>query len=212
MFSNSTTNSTTNQPAENNFDIKYELYKYIIYWKWFVVSVILFLFLAYTFLRYAEVKYKSNIVIIIKQDKERNLASELTPLTGLGLSKNANLIDNQIEILKSRTLIEKTVKRINLNLVYTKSGIVRKTEVYGTDCPIQLKFLNKDLEFYKKDTLIEVNGISEKYFELKNEKGNAVKYEYDKVIDTKIGPIMISKSNIFDFDSPGDYKFIIDVK
>ena len=54
------------------------------------------------------------------------MLSELSAFSDMGIESGLkNNLDNEIEILKSRTLIENTVKKLNLNIsTYIKGNII----------------------------------------------------------------------------------------
>jgi uncharacterized protein involved in exopolysaccharide biosynthesis len=43
------------------------------------------------------------------------MLSEMSAFADLGLSSGLKVMDNEIEILKSRTLVQRVVKKLNLN-------------------------------------------------------------------------------------------------
>ena len=102
---------------EQSINLNELLNKYLIHAKWFVLSVLMCLAIAFVYLRYATPEYSVSATLLIKDDKKGGLMSELSNFSDIGLLGGSNgNVDNEIEILKSRTLVEKTVKDLNLNL------------------------------------------------------------------------------------------------
>jgi len=90
-----------NQSEEIN--IQEIFFKYLSYWKWFIVSLIVCLAIAFIYLRYSTPVYNVSAAVIIKDDKKGgNGTSELAVFEGMGLMGGSNNIDNEIEILKSK--------------------------------------------------------------------------------------------------------------
>src|SRR5690606_20457897 len=111
---------------DDNFNLKDQLSRYLVNYKWFVFSVVVSLFLAFIYLRYSTPEYKVSAVVLIKDDKKGGLASEYANFADLGvLGGGKSNLDNEIEILKSRTLIEKTVLDLELNVSYFNDGRVK---------------------------------------------------------------------------------------
>ncbi|MGB0892411.1 MAG: Wzz/FepE/Etk N-terminal domain-containing protein, partial [Flavobacteriaceae bacterium] len=83
-------------------NLRAELEKYLINWKWFVLGIFISLLGAFLYLRYSTPLYSASATILIKNDKKGGLSDELAAFGDLGIvggsSKN---IDNEIEILKS---------------------------------------------------------------------------------------------------------------
>lgn len=118
--------------SQNDFNIREELDKYLFYWKWFVLSVIIAFVVGYLYLRYSTPVYRASTTILVKDDKKGGLASEFAGLSEIGLFGNSKSnVDNEIEILKSRTLVEKTIKELRLNYVYINQGRVKSAEIYN---------------------------------------------------------------------------------
>ena len=101
---------------ESDFNIREQIEKYLVHWKWFLLSVIVVLGLAFLYLRYSTPLYKATATILVKDDKKGGLASELSVLSDLGVGTSKSNVDNEVEILKSRTLTEKTVNQLHLNI------------------------------------------------------------------------------------------------
>lgn len=184
--------------SEESINLKQLLFNYLRYWKWFLLSVFLFLAIAKLYLRYSIPVYKASATLLIKDEKSGGLSSELSAFKDLDLfgsgSKN---IDDEIEILKSRTLAGKTIIKGEFNIKYIQQGRIKSSDAYGENL-IKIQFSPKDSLFYKKDTLIGVEIISNNQFELfdqdKNSKGKF--YFNQSIKSAKLGEYSVSK-NLF---------------
>jgi len=106
------------------------------YWKWFLLSVVLFLLAGYLYLRYATYAYHVGATIVLKDSKRGGMAnSELSVFEGMGLISSDNNIDNEMEMLQSRNLIESVVKELGLTTRYRIKGKMKDTELYGDRNP-----------------------------------------------------------------------------
>jgi uncharacterized protein involved in exopolysaccharide biosynthesis len=84
------------QDTEENFNIKHQLERYLRHYKWFALSVGVFLIGAFLYLRYATPQYNVVASVLIKDDKKGGLASELgsfADLASLGGVKSN--VDNE---------------------------------------------------------------------------------------------------------------------
>lgn len=116
---------------QNHFNIKEEVEKYLKHWKWFVLGLFLALLSAFLYLRYSIPQYKAVATILVKDDRKGNMASELSAFSDLGMMGNMKSnVDNEIEVVKSRTLIESTIKDLELNISYLSQGRVKWEELY----------------------------------------------------------------------------------
>lgn len=194
---------------ENNVSLRDLLYKYLVHWKWFLLSVFVFLALAKIYLRYSVPIYKSSTSILIKDDKSGGLASELSAFQDIGLfSGPKNRIEDEIEILKSRKLIEKTIKEGEFNINYVEEGRIKSSDVYG-DNPVKISFLDKKERFYKTDTVFSVDIISGSQFDLLNQENNKIgTYNFGQKIHSKrLGDFVVQKNIVFDdYDEPEPFK------
>ncbi|HEY6143557.1 MAG TPA: polysaccharide biosynthesis tyrosine autokinase [Flavobacterium sp.] len=197
-------NSYISEENENeDFNLRDTLERYLNHWKWFVLSVCLCFTIAYVYLRYSIPQYQASTTILVKDEKKGGISSELSAFSdmGLGVGMKSNL-DNEIEILKSRTLIEKTVKKLRLNVLMTINGNVISTEIYK-DTPIEISFIGGDSDVYKNSVSFEFVSLTPNTFELTSESkiGGAPvflkdkkEFRYGEIIATRNGGLIITKS------------------
>src|SRR5690606_7332767 len=118
---------------------------------------------AYMYLRYSTPLYKTTTSIIIKDSKGRGAASELAAFEDIGLisGMNANSIENEIEILRSKRLFRNVVDKLDLHIRYFSEGNIKTTEVY-TGKPFHINVLEEyDEEPFPKSPLtIKINSAS----------------------------------------------------
>ncbi|MEN9907187.1 MAG: hypothetical protein RLZZ540_328 [Bacteroidota bacterium] len=189
---------------ENDFQIKVELDKYLIHWKWFVMTVFVAFVIAFVNLRYTIPEYKASNTILLKDANKGGVLAELSAVSNMGFGRgNSNNVDNEIVILKSRTLVESTVKKMNFNINLIVKGKVVDGEIYN-DAPIKVVFLNKTPDFYQKRMSFLFAKVSTNTFTIKNELSvggeanvivsNKKEFRYGEPIQTKYGDLVISKT------------------
>lgn len=130
-----------NQENETNFlEIAF---KYLKYWKWFVVTIAISLSVGFLYLRYANPIYKADSKIVVKDEKKGSVSSELSAFSDLGLlSGIKNNVDNEVEVINSNTLFENTIQKLHFNIKYFKAGTVRDVELYKKSLPINILLQN----------------------------------------------------------------------
>ena len=75
--------------------------------------------------------YNISASVIIKDDKKGgNSGGNLAALEGLGLVNSVSNIDNEIEILRSKTLVKHVVSELNLYTTYSVKGSFNEVELY----------------------------------------------------------------------------------
>jgi tyrosine-protein kinase Etk/Wzc len=118
---------------------------------------------------------------------------------GSGLKSN---VDNEIEILKSRTLVERTVKKLGLHVVIVEKGNVISTEKYK-NAPIEINFINTTPTFDTEKILLDFEELTPATFALESKLTagetptllNAKKeFRYGEIISTPNGDFIITKS------------------
>ena len=160
------------RPAgDEEINLRDQLDAYLVHWKWFVISVVLCVILALVYLRYATPRYSVSATIMIKDDKKGGITSELSAFQDIGLFGNVtNSVDNEIEVLKSRTLMENVVKKLGLNVSYYTKGNIRTSEAYK-NAPVRINFSLEDSVLYKTDTTFTVRVNSATGYTLLDSEG-----------------------------------------
>ncbi|TDG37695.1 polysaccharide biosynthesis tyrosine autokinase [Pedobacter changchengzhani] len=129
------------------FNLRDLLNKYVYHWPVFVLSVFLFLTAGYLYLRYTQPIYMVTSSLLIKE-KDRSASSDV--LSKLDPSKGSKSLDNEIEILKSRTLMRQVVDRLHLNVTYKNVGKIVNTDAYETR-PVVIIPSKLDSNYYGHD-------------------------------------------------------------
>jgi len=145
---NSVQTGTT--PEEDAIDIKKIVAHLVQNWILFIASIIICIILATLYWYYALPSWHvaSKILVVdSKNGPQGGLSGTLSSEMG-SLFNAKSSADNEIQVLKSRTLIEKTVASMQLNVkTYLKNGLKNK-EIYN-DAPFTVKIAS-----YKVDTVI----------------------------------------------------------
>ncbi len=123
---------------------------YLKRWPWFILSVILSVGVAYTFLRYSTNRYQARSKVMIKDTSSGGI-SETWALGDLDVLGNTfNTVENEIEVLMSIRLMEMVVRELKLETTYSIEGRIKSADLYDNS-PFLLDPLN--LTQKQKDTL-----------------------------------------------------------
>ena len=107
---------------ENNFNLYAIFFKYLVYWPWFLVSVLVCLIGTFIYLRYQAPVYNIKSAVLIKeQDSKHSGNNPLAAIQDLGMMSITNNFDNEIEILQSKTLVKKVVSDLGLYISHSQS-------------------------------------------------------------------------------------------
>ena len=116
---------------EEKTDFQALFFKYVIHWPWFIASILICMALAFIYLRYQAPVYEVASSVLIKEDDNKKSANNaLAAMQDFGMFSMTSNFDNEVEILKSRTLIKKVVSHLNLYI-----NIAQK-QPFGYDIPL----------------------------------------------------------------------------
>jgi capsular exopolysaccharide synthesis family protein len=143
---------TENQAKEIN--IKDEILKYLPFWYWILLSVIISIIVAYFYLRYQNNVYQTQakIKILDNSNSAFKLPTDAVSIFGRG---KVNL-ENEIEVMKSTRIISQVVDKLNLNTTIYSLGKLKSIEVWD-ERPFDVVWAE------------DLNTISEKSFSFKIE-------------------------------------------
>lgn len=149
--------------TENNsiFNLKNEFFKYLNYWPWFVLSVLLAFTVSFLYIRYAPKVYNTSAKIKILDEKS---GLEL-PTTALVVNRSNINLENEIQILTSYPILSGVVDQLGLCAQFYEKGNVRYIPL--VELPFEFK------SSYSKESIIEQNqfviSVEESGFKITNE-------------------------------------------
>lgn len=123
------------EQSEEQVNIQELLFRYLIHWPWFVASVIICLAVAWGYLRLTTPVYNISATVLIKDEKKgggANMSSELERMGLDGFVSSSNNVDNEIEVLRSKSLAGEVVNRLGLFVTYMDEDEFPVRELYRT--------------------------------------------------------------------------------
>lgn len=181
---------------EQSINVKELLAKYTFHWPVFVVGILICLVSAYFYLRYAEEVYSVNSTLLIKDEKRGAVAGAGDLLNDLDLFGSSKVVENEIEILKSRTLMRKVVDRLNLMITYKIEGRVRNSDAYFKK-PVNIDALDIDSLSYGK-TFILTFPTKTTYLLKSHDIGENFTGPLNQIQRNKLGVYRISTNSNFE--------------
>ncbi len=204
------------QQPEENVNIQEIIGKYLQHWKWILLFTIVFCGTAYLYLKGQPSIYKSTSTVLVKDDKKGSLGSDFDIFSDLGLSKGNSNLHNEIEVFKSRDLIMKVVKKLQLNTQLTQQNNTLNPDTYffRADAPFKFTFSDSTEEHFNLNFTLELTKVREdgvlvhqKYSEGLTEHSTLLgEFKFDQAFETRGGKVMISKTENFN-QSHLDSKF-----
>lgn len=189
---------TASEQQEEQINLRELLDTYLRYKWWIALSAVLCLALAYVYARYQTPIFESKASVLIESNKPTSGSPEVGMLQDLGLVNGGGELEDEIEKFKSRTLMEKVVRDLDLQWSFTnigtKTGIVRGE--FFNDCPITISYLDADSTLDDKKLALELVLTNNTQYTIK--KGEALgSHNFGAVLRTSAGRIIINKGLTF---------------
>ena len=146
------------ESKEENIDVKELLFKYLIHWPWFVGAVVVCLIAAWVYLYMSTPVYNISATVLIKDDKKGGSAGMLSGLESLGLDgmvSSSQNIDNEIEVLRSKTIVKEVVEDLGLYISYTDEDEFPSRNMYKTS-PVQVSLTPQEADLLEEPMIVEM--------------------------------------------------------
>ena len=144
--------------TEEQIDFRALLFKYIIHWPWFVGAVLLCFVGAWFYLHLATPIYNISATVLIKDEKKgggAGLSSELEDMGLSGLMTSSKNIDNELEVLRSKTLVKEVVNQLGLYITYKDEDEFPAKGLYKTS-PVQVSLTPQEAEKLNAPMMVEM--------------------------------------------------------
>ena len=122
------------------------------YWPWFVLSVGLALAGAYVYLLYKQPIYRIQASLLLQDEKRGN--TQTNPLKELEVYAPKKVVENELEVLKSSTLMDQVVAKLHLDARYFRQTAFGKREIY-TESPVWMLVESPTPALYKKPLTLQ---------------------------------------------------------
>lgn len=192
-------NMMKSQSTSDGFDLKKEIGIYLKQWIWFVISAIIFITFAFFHLRYATPEYNAKAKIMLMDNDGVSNPAETVLQDMRQLSNNeSEKIEDEIEILKSRTLMKNVVKKLDLNKQFFAKGRFHNTQYFPiSKAPVNINFIENDSIINESNFSFSVLITSETSFDyiyVSESTGETIskKMFFGKNTPTNIGDIIIT--------------------
>jgi len=198
---------------DESINLREQLENYLFHWKWFVLGVAVALAGAFLYLRYTPNQYTVSTTILVDDKNSGGIASELSAFADLGLMGGSKAsLDNEMELLKSKSLADRVAKSLETNVNFYKQGKVIKSELFRGDAPVKINFFAPDSVFHKLDTAFTVRITSESTFTLKDADGKTSKdHNFGTLIKTNYGEMSVTPLRKGKFEDEDNEEVIVQI-
>ena len=180
---------------EGSLDIKQEVQKYLRFWPWFAIGLILSLVGAYFHLRYAPRVYQTNAKIKILDE---NGGLELPTSAFVFKRSNINL-ENEVEILTSYRILEQVVKKLDLSSRFYEKGRIQTSEIkslpFKYEQLVDSDSITKNQTYevvINKEGFTVINKANEKETKINNHNSHFVTHDlpFELKIENEVEPLL----------------------
>ena len=133
--------------SADNPPISSYLAPYLRHWPWYVLSLLLAIGGAYAYLLYKQPIYRIQASLMLQDEKRGN--GQNAPLKELESYSPKKVVENELEVLRSSTLMEQVVNTLHLDTRYFRKASFGKREIY-TESPIWMMVESGAPELYQK--------------------------------------------------------------
>jgi len=146
-----------NESDEEKVNYQEFLFRYVIHWPWFVASILICLIVAWGYLYFQTPVYQVSASIMIKDDKKggNSGSADLENLGLGGVITSAQSIDNEIELLRSKTILKEVVNSLELYITYYDEDEFPKREMYKTS-PVVVNLTAQEADKLPSAVLIDM--------------------------------------------------------
>lgn len=163
-------------------------YKFLPYWPLFIFFLATFLLIGWLYLQNTISIYEITSTILVNDEKKG--ADENKIEESINLLSSNTLVENEIEVIHSRALMERVVRQLNLYAPVFEDGVFKETSAYTTS-PISLEVSEPE----------KLKGVSEVYFTYdpknKTVKIDSNNYPLGQFVSTPYGNIKFTENKNF---------------
>lgn len=144
-------NEVNNTPArpsaaasqQNNYgSILDILWLFIPKWYWFVISIVVCLGVAYFKVLTMQPQYSRSMTVLVKESGNRRSSNNLETVLGPGgFGGMSSKLVNEMETFKSPDLMTEVVRRLGLDVSYSRDGRFHDVVLYGNNLPVKVDFI-----------------------------------------------------------------------
>ena len=186
-------NNNMSELDEEKVNYQELLFRYIIHWPWFVTSIFICVIGAWMYLHFQTPVYQVSASIMIKDDKKSGGGGSVSDLENLGIGgmiTSTQSIDNEIEVLRSKTILKEVVNNLELYITYYDEDEFPKKELYKTS-PIIVNLTAQEADNLPGVAMIDMKLTQEGGLDVNLKAGlNEYNKHFDKlpaVLPTDVG-------------------------
>src|ERR1700733_8686428 len=129
--------------SQNSFDLSKLIKKYTFYWPIFLLSILIFLISAFLYIKFTKPVYPVNATLEFKNVNTPGGgygSGDKNSLQGLDQISKPIDFKNEIEVMKSKKIMQQVVNDLDLWVNYSKKDGLSTTDLYKSS-PVHFQFI-----------------------------------------------------------------------
>ena len=173
---------------KKKLNIKKEVFKYLRYWYWILLSMLLCFVGAKIYLRYTTPQYLSKTSLQFPQSKSKTAESLADLANGAG---RADELQGEATAIVSKPILAKVVGQLNLNVSFFGVGAIKENELY-TSSPLEANIIEvQNPKFSSASYIISPSGNGTYKLSEGPLKGTKHKFQFGQLVSLPFGKVII---------------------
>ncbi|MDD4460645.1 MAG: GNVR domain-containing protein, partial [Proteiniphilum sp.] len=169
---------------------------FIKHWKWIFFGLIIALAVAFVYLRYTTPVYRVASSVVLKEEGRSGPSAMPGTMEEIAMMGSVSNVENELYILRSRSMIRSVINRLDLHTSYIVEGRVKSMDLY-TQSPVIVDMAQSDLDRLRETIYFEMQMESEERVHIRGTvAGNALDTIFTQlpaVILTDVGAISFTR-------------------
>ena len=156
---NETVVAVNEERDDSLLNFQFLIKTFILNWQWFLLSLIITMSAAMIYVRYSLPVYQVSAKVLIKDEdntSSRGRSNQIMNTNTLGILTSTDGFDNELEILKSKSLAEETVLDLKLYVNYYSVGKIIDVPVYD-ETPVLVDLNKEKLEVLEGSVKLQIS-------------------------------------------------------
>lgn len=116
--------------SNKKINFKKEIVRFLKYWPWIILSILVFYLGSYFYLKYTQPQYLSKTTLLF-QEASNSGKGALGDLKSLGMGvSGGDELEGETAIIVSKPILQKVGKNLNLDVSFVAQGKIREVELY----------------------------------------------------------------------------------
>src|SRR5690554_2567724 len=103
---------------------------FIKHWKWILLGLLVALAVAFVYLRYTTPVYKVASSVVLKEEGRSAPSTMPGTLEEIAMMGAVSNVENELYILRSRSMIRSVINRLDLHTSYIVEGRIKSVDLY----------------------------------------------------------------------------------